>query len=269
VKDYKAIFDAVEATLFKVGSRNVPREKIIAELEPCKHLEGKRLADNEYYRKLVHIAFYSGFRAQTVTDKRPIIDLHFPGYELVAGYGSRELQSILSDARMIRNRLKIQASIENAKRFQAIVREHGSFYDYLRSLPPARSDDELVGIRDNFRRLFKYLGERTAFHFMMDIGIPVIKPDRVIERVFKRLGLVQENMEGDALYIALIQEARKLSQATGYPIRYIDIVFVDYGQAQNTEIGIDRGICLEIDPSCSICGAAKYCDYYALRQKAS
>ncbi len=64
MKDYKAIFDAVEATLFKIGSRNVPRDQILAELEPCKHLEGKRLADDEYYRKLVYIAFYSGFRAK-------------------------------------------------------------------------------------------------------------------------------------------------------------------------------------------------------------
>ncbi len=103
---------------------------------------------------------------------------------------------------------------------------------------------------------------------MMDIGIPVIKPDRVIERILKCLGLVQESMEGDARYIALIQEARKFSHATGHPIRYIDIVFVDYGQAQNTEIGIDQGICLEVNPSCPICGATKYCDYYARRQRA-
>ncbi len=48
MKDYKAIFDAIEATLFEVGSRNVPRGQILAELEPCKHLEGKRLADDEY-----------------------------------------------------------------------------------------------------------------------------------------------------------------------------------------------------------------------------
>ena len=141
MKDYKAIFDAIEATLFEVGSRNVPRNQILAELEPCKHLEGKRLADDDYYRKLVHIAFYSGFRAQTVTDKRPVIDLHFPSYEAVADYGPREIQRILNDPQMIRNRLKIQGCIENAKRFKAVVRKHGSFYEYVRSLPPARTDE--------------------------------------------------------------------------------------------------------------------------------
>ena len=123
-------------------------------------------------------AFYSGFRAQTVTDKRSVIDLHFPSYEAVADYGSREFQRILNDPQMIRNRLKIQACIENAKRFKAVVREHGSFFEYVRSLPPARSDEELIELRDEFRQLFKYLGERTAFHFMMDIGIPVIRPDQ-------------------------------------------------------------------------------------------
>jgi DNA-3-methyladenine glycosylase I len=74
-------------------------------------------------------------------------------------------------------------------------------------------------------------------------------------------------MEGDELYIALVQEARKFSRATGHPIRYIDIVFVDYGQAQNTEIGIDQGICLELSPSCQVCGATSFCDYYAKKQR--
>lgn len=167
---------------------------------------------------------------------------------------------------MVRNRSKIQACIENAKRLKAIISKHGSFHEYVYSLPPARSDNELIGLRDTFRHLFRYLGERTAFHFMMDIGLPVLKPDRVIERIFKRLALVRNDLEGDALYVALIQEARKFTQATGYPIRYVDIVFVDYGQVQAKEVGLERGICLETSPSCSLCGVTKYCDYYARRQ---
>jgi hypothetical protein len=74
VKDYKAIFEAVESSLFDAGSGRVPREQIAASLESSKHLEGRRFADDECYTKRVHIVFYSGFKAEIVTKKRPIID---------------------------------------------------------------------------------------------------------------------------------------------------------------------------------------------------
>lgn len=267
MRDYKAIFNSVESTLLEIGSRNIPRSQILAELEPWKHLEGKQFTDDECYRKLVHIAFYSGFRAQTVSDKIPTIDQHFPNYTVVSGYGSAQVQDILNDPKMIANRLKVKACIENAKRFSTIVRKHHSFQAFLNSLAKADSDQNIIALRDEFRRLFKFLGPRTAFHFMMDVGIPVLKPDRVLERIFKRIGLVPEHLaESDALYVALIQEGRKFAQATGYSIRYIDIVFVCYGQVQAKEVGIERGICLSTEeggPSCSICGIRQYCDHYA------
>lgn len=74
----------VERTLFEIGSRKIPHGQILAELEPWKHLEGQQFTDDECYRKLVHIAFYSGFRAQTVSDKIPVIDRHFPNYTVVS-----------------------------------------------------------------------------------------------------------------------------------------------------------------------------------------
>jgi DNA-3-methyladenine glycosylase I len=211
--------------------------------------------------------FYSGFRAQTVSDRIHVIDRHFPDYKTVLKYGEQEVQAILRDPEMIANRLKILACIENAKQFGRIVGKYGAFQKYVDSLPRADTDQGVIALRDTFRRLFKFLGPRTAFHFMMDIGIPVLKPDRVVERIFKRIGLVPESLhDSDALYLALIQEGRKFAQATEYPIRYIDIVFVYYGQVQAKEVGIERGICLsneEGGPSCSVCGVKRYCDYYA------
>ncbi len=102
------------------------------------------------------------------------------------------------------------------------------------------------------------LGEITTYHFLTDIGMPVLKPDRVVTRIFTRLGLVEQ----DAGPLSIIHEGKKFAEATGLPIRYVDIVFVAYGQVQTKEIGLERGICLEINPSCSVCGAARYCDYY-------
>lgn len=267
MKNYKAIFDALEATLFEIGSRKVSLERILAELEPSKHVEGRRFTDDECYRKLVHIVFYSGFKAQTVTDKIHVIDRHFPDYRTVLRYGEQEVQAILRDPEMIANRLKVEACVKNAEQFGRIVEKHGAFQEYVDSLPKPDSDQAVIALRDTFRRLFKFLGPRTTFHFMMDIGIPVLKPDRVVERIFKRIGLVPESLhDSDALYLALIEEGRKFARATGYSIRYIDIVFVCYGQVQAKEVGIERGICLsdeEGGPSCLICGTKQHCDYYA------
>jgi DNA-3-methyladenine glycosylase I len=265
MKDYKTIFDGVEATLFEIGSKALPLDQIRAELEPWKHLEGRRFSDDECFRKLVHIAFYSGFKAQTVSDKIPVINRHFPDYKTVCSYGEDEVQEILSDSQMIANRLKVKACVENAKRFKRIVEKHGSFQTYVDSLPRIDGDQSLIALRETFRRLFKFLGPRTAFHFMMDIGLPVLKPDRVIERIFKRIGLVPKDLpESDALYVALIQEGRRFAHATGHSIRYIDIVFVCYGQVQAREVGISKGICLseeEGGPSCSLCKIREYCDH--------
>jgi DNA-3-methyladenine glycosylase I len=259
MKDYKAIFDGIESTLFEVGSRTVPREQIQAELESCKHLEGKRFTDDEYFTLLVRIIFYAGFKAQIVTDKLAVIGRHFPNYNIVADYGGQEIQAILNDSEMIRNRRKIQACITNAKTFRSIISKHGSFQNFIDSFAATTSEANLIRLREDLQWRLAYLGDITVYHFLTDIGMPVLKPDRVIVRVFTRLGLVENN----ANPIAFIEEGKKFAQATGLPIRYIDIVFVAYGQVQTKELGLERGICLESNPSCSVCGVSKYCDYYA------
>lgn len=259
--DYKAIFDGIESTLLDTGSQRIPRDKILHELEPFKHYAGRRLTDDEYFRNLVHITFYSGFRASTVSEKLHIINQHFPNYLAVSDYGNKEIEAIISDEEMIKNRAKIQACLSNAKVFKQVILEFGSFANFVDSLPPTPTDKDLIRLRDRFRKMFKFLGVRTAFHFMMDIGLDVLKPDRVIERIFKRLGLVGHDLRDDALYVALVQEGRKFSQATGLPIRYVDIIVVAYGQMQSEELGLRHGICVEVNPQCSICRASNYCAY--------
>lgn len=271
--DYKAIFDGIEITLLNVASQNMPKERVQAELDEWKHLEGKHFTDDEIYRKLVHITFYSGFRANTVTEKIPTIDHHFPDYRLVAEYGAADIQRIMADIQMIRHLRKIKACVENARRLKTIVERRGSFQAFIDSLPKPESAADFMDLRDTFCRTFEYLGPRTAFHFMMDIGIPVLKPDRVIERIFKRIGVVREDLpEGDRLYAALLQAGQQFAAATGHPIRYIDMVFVCYGQVQAEDVGINRGICLSEEqggPNCKICGANSYCEYFSRRQNAA
>ena len=82
---------------------------------------------------------------------------------------------------------------------------------------------------------------------------------RLICRIFERLDLIQNR---EQLLSAVIQ-GRKFAEATGHPIRYIDIVFVTYGQVKSQDLGIEKGICIEKNPSCDICGVRYYCIFYS------
>lgn len=85
----------------------------------------------------------------------------------------------------------------------------------------------------------------------------VLKPDRVIMRMFQRLGLIENS--GQLLKSVIV--GRKLAEANELPIRYIDIVQVAYGQSQSTQFEIDKGICLN-KPRCEICRVSSMCNYY-------
>ena len=258
MQKYKEIFNQIETTLRKVSTLSA--ELFDSRFGEFKNYENQSLSDNEYFSRMVAIIFYSGFRAETVTKKLDTIVSHFPNYETVANYGENEIHQILSDPRMIQNHKKIKACIKNAKIFKEIVSEYGSFNDYVKSFEPNNSFENLMLFKEEIEYEFAFLGGITVYHFMMDIGLSVLKPDRVIARIFKRLGLI----ENEKQYLKTVIQGRKFSHATGHPIRYIDIVFVKYGQKGEDEFfGLKDGICLEKNPKCMTCGVKDYCGYYA------
>jgi len=173
-------------------------------------------------------------------------------------YDEGKAQSIVSDERMIRDRNKVHACIENAKAVQKTVREHGSGPNYIDAFDASRSEAGLVRLKDDLQTRFRGLGPVPAYHILTSIGMPVLKPDRVIKRIFTRLGVMSENPTD----FSFTEVGRKFAEATGHPIRYIDIVFVCYGQVVATEVGLDHGICGEKNPRCSVCGVTSHCTYY-------
>ena len=96
---YKEVFAAAESSLKAM----MPPEKVAARLDPFLKYEfsGRRLTDEECYRLLVHIVFYSGFRAATVTRKLGVIDRHFGDWQMVAAYGVTEVEAILAKLRRV------------------------------------------------------------------------------------------------------------------------------------------------------------------------
>lgn len=224
-----------------------------------KTYENKIHSDKDLYQLLVMIIFYSGFRASTVESREQIIRNHFPDPNTVSSYSEKEVGAILTDPGMIKNIKKIRSCVANAKVFKKIIDEFGSFNNYLENFKPRESFENLILLKEELEYKFEFLGGTTVYHFLTDLGFNVIKPDRVIMRIFKRLGLI----ESEKQLLKTVVQGRKFAEATGHPIRYIDIIFVKYGQqGPSDEFGLANGICLNHNPSCRVCGMVDLCQYY-------
>lgn len=261
---YREIFAAVEATLKK---QYASEADFNAKFARFKLFENRMLSDNDYFSILVKICFYSGFKAGTVENYMAAIEATFPDIHTVADYNGIDISRIMNDTQMIRHEKKIVACIENAKTLKRLVEKFGSIKSYIDSYNPAVSDKNLFQLYNDLQKRinpmngFDFLSKITAYHFLTDIGMQVMKPDRVILRIFHRLGLIRDK---DQIFDAAVVEGRKFSQETGHPIRYIDVVFVKYGQAgEDRYFGLSDGICLEKNPKCNICGIIKFCRYAA------
>ncbi|MEO8498803.1 MAG: DNA-3-methyladenine glycosylase I [Planctomycetota bacterium] len=262
---YREAFKGIEESLLAYGSQRLPREEIQAALDRFKTFGQRELTDEWCFANLIDVVFYSGMLAATVTCRLPVIHQHLADFCKVADYGPGDIERILADEKMLRNRRKIEACVQNAKVMRQIVEQYGSFAAYLAGFDPKGPFENLLLLKEDLEERFAYLGSITVYHFMTNLGLPVLKPDRVIVRIMQRLGLISRPSQ----HLKAIIHGRKFAESTDEPIRYIDIVMVAYGQVRSTEYGIDKGICLEKEPRCSLCGVQHLCSYYQTGKRAS
>jgi DNA-3-methyladenine glycosylase I len=204
------------------------------------------------------VIFYSGFNAETVSTKLSAIQKVFGDIEKVAKYDAVKVQKIIDSKKVIGNRRKINGIIYNANQIKLIQKNFGSFDNYLLSLGDTDNENNFFNLVTDLKKRFKYLGDITVNHFLTDLGYYVVKPDRVLSRIFYRLGLI-DNEEDTA---AAVEIGRRFSVATKLPIRYVDIIFVLYGQKRSKKDSKQLGsICLSKNPKCEICGIYDYCQY--------
>lgn len=250
------IFNGIEKTFF--AQSDLPKTQLNKSLDFFRNIKQKRRSDNDYFWIMVKVTFYSGFKAKTVNDKMEAIEKIFGDFTKVAKYNDEKIQKIIDGKKVIGHRQKINGIIHNANQIKLIIKEFGSFNQYLKSFGNTDDDEILFELIKDLKKRFKYLGGITVYHFLTDIGFNVLKPDRVLCRIFKRLGLV--NDENDLF--GVITAGRNIAKATNHPIRYIDIIFVAYGQVDaKPEFGLKEGICLSTNPKCNKCGVVKFCSY--------
>jgi DNA-3-methyladenine glycosylase I len=110
----------------------------------------------------------AGLSWLTVLKKRAAFNAAFRGFDIdaVAAFTARDVKRLMADPGIIRNRLKIEAVIENAKRLQAIRASHGSFAAWLDEHHP-RSKERWVKL---FRDTFRFTGGEIVGEFLMSLG---------------------------------------------------------------------------------------------------
>ncbi|HLO75300.1 MAG TPA: DNA-3-methyladenine glycosylase I [Magnetospirillum sp.] len=121
------------------------------------------------FERLALEIFQAGLSWLIVLKKRPALVAAFDGFDVdvVAEYGEAERERLLADAAIIRNRRKIDAIIENARRLRQLRRDYGSFARWISAHHP-RPKNEWVAL---FRRTFKFMGGEVVNEFLMSIGI--------------------------------------------------------------------------------------------------
>lgn len=104
----------------------------------------------------------------TILKKKDNFQHAFEGFEVarLAAYGEKDIARLLADAGIIRNRRKIEAVIENARRILEIQKEHGSFKAWLDSHYP-RNLEEWVKL---FKQTFVFTGGEIVGEFMVSTG---------------------------------------------------------------------------------------------------
>jgi DNA-3-methyladenine glycosylase I len=120
------------------------------------------------FERLVLEINQAGLSWLTILKKREAFTAAFEGFEVdkVAAYGPDEIARLLGDAGIIRNRLKVAAAIENARRIQGLRASHGSFAGWLDAHHPL-SKAEWVKL---FGKTFKFTGGEIVGEFLMSLG---------------------------------------------------------------------------------------------------
>lgn len=120
------------------------------------------------FERLVLEIMQAGLSWETILKRREGMRAAFAGYDVdtVAEWGEADAARLLADARIIRNRLKVAAILENARRIRALRASHGGFAAWLDAHHP-RGKAEWVKL---FRTSFLFTGSEIVGEFLMSLG---------------------------------------------------------------------------------------------------
>ncbi|APV43911.1 DNA-3-methyladenine glycosylase I [Dehalogenimonas formicexedens] len=144
--------------------------------------------DRKHFEFMILEAFQAGLSWMTILRKREAFRKAFAGFDpsKVAKFDQQKVNELLNDKGIVRNRLKIEAAINNAKRFLEVQKEFGSFDNYIWGFvegkpiaPDRRSLSEIPATtelsdrisQDLKKRGFKFVGSTIVYSHLQAVGI--------------------------------------------------------------------------------------------------
>lgn len=124
--------------------------------------------DNELFGRLILEINQAGLSWQTILKKEENFRKAYSNFniEMIAAYTERDRERLLSDAGIIRNKLKVNAAIHNAQKVLEIKREFNTFKNWLDAQHPL-SREEWTKL---FKNTFKFVGGEIVNEFLMSTG---------------------------------------------------------------------------------------------------
>ena len=144
--------------------------------------------DQTHFEFLILESAQAGLSWATILRKRAGYRKAFAEFnvEVVAGYGAEKVEELLQDASIVRNKQKIEATINNAKRFIEVQQEFGSFDKYIwqfvggspiqnrwektSDVPVTTKESDALS-KDLKKRGFKFVGSTTIYALMQAVGL--------------------------------------------------------------------------------------------------
>jgi len=144
--------------------------------------------DRKLFEFLILEGAQAGLSWRTILGKRPHYRRAFARFDArkVARFGKAELTAMLADPGLVRNRMKLEAAIGNARAFLAVQKEAGSFDRFVWSFVdhrpienrwtrggqvPAESDESRALSKELRRRDFRFVGPTICYAFMQAVGM--------------------------------------------------------------------------------------------------
>ena len=144
--------------------------------------------DLKHFEFIVLDTFQAGLSWKTILHKRENFRKAFAGFEAkkIAKFDEKKIQSLLLDAGIIRNQLKIRATVTNAQSFLALQKEHGSFDAFIWQFTngktkhnairehneiPAKSEESDRMSKALYNHGFKFVGSTICYAYMQAAGM--------------------------------------------------------------------------------------------------
>ena len=145
-----------------------PGEQLVHKTYHDKHYGFPIESDDELFCRLILEINQAGLSWTTILNKQEGFRKAYHNFNIkkVAGYKEKDIERLLNDAGIIRNKLKVNAAIENAKAIIMLQKQFGSFKEWLNHHHP-KTKEEWMKL---FKQTFKFTGGEIVNEFLMSTG---------------------------------------------------------------------------------------------------